>query len=131
MSLQGVVVAALGTFVVGATASGMSLGLMLDVTVPALLLGQAIGHLGCFFAACCAGLPTSSRWGLWSSGRAVGARRIPARFDGIVFVAGFALYLVGRQLLFPLRNLPRKSARCRQITLVVASATFLAAVLTA
>ena len=128
--MQGVVVAALGTFVVGATASGMSLGLMLDVTVPALLLGQAIGHLGCFFAGCCAGLPTSSRWGLWSSGRAVGARRIPARFDGFVVVAGFALYLVGRRLLFLLRNLPRRSARCRQITLVVAE-TFLAAVLTA
>ena len=142
MSIQGFVVAALGMFVVKAAASGMSVGPMLDVTVPALLLGQAIGRLGCFFAGCCAWLPTSSRWGLWSSDRTVGARRIPvqlmesslagflavatlltvllypARFDGLVFVAGFALYLVGRQLLFPLRGLPRTSAHGRQITFV-------------
>ncbi|WP_407343422.1 prolipoprotein diacylglyceryl transferase family protein [Pengzhenrongella phosphoraccumulans] len=152
MSIQGFVIAALGTFVVGAAAGGMSIGLLLDVTVPALLLGQAIGRLGCFFAGCCAGLPTSSRWGLWSSDRTVGARRIPVQLmesglagvlavatlitvllfppavDGLVFVAGFALYLVGRQLLFPLRGVPRKTAHGRQITLVVASAAFLASV---
>jgi len=43
-------------------------------------------------------------------------------------VAEFALYLVRRALLFPLRGLPRKTAHGRSITRVVASATFLAAV---
>lgn len=152
MSVQGFVIAAIGTFVVGAAASGLSIGRLLDVTVPALLLGQAIGRLGCFFGGCCAGLPTPSRWGLWSSDRTVGTRRIPVqlmestiagvlavatlltvllfppRIDGLVFVAGFALYLVGRQFLFPLRGVPRKTAHGRHITLVAASATFLATV---
>ena len=125
--------------------------MLLDVTVPSLLLGQAIGRLGCFFGGCCAGLPTSSRWGLWSSDRQVGVRRIPVQLmesalaatlatatlltvlagrphvDGMVFAAGFALYVVGRQLLFPLRGLPRKTAHGRQITLMLAGITFLAA----
>ncbi|NMM33120.1 MAG: prolipoprotein diacylglyceryl transferase [Phycicoccus sp.] len=151
MSIQGFVLAAIGTFVLGAAMSGIPVGVQLDVTVPSLLLGQAIGRLGCFFGGCCAGLPTSSRWGLWSSDRQVGVRRIPVQLmesalaatlatatlltvlagrphvDGMVFLAGFALYVVGRQLLFQLRGLPRKTAHGRQITLVLAGITFLAA----
>lgn len=152
MSIQGFVIAAIATFLLGSTVDGMPVGQLLDVTVPSLLLGQAIGRLGCFFGGCCAGLPTSSRWGLWSSDRSVGVRRIPVqvlestmaaalavttllmvlgsalRVDGLVFVAGFATYTVGRQFLFPLRGLPRKTTYGRQITLLVAGATFFAAV---
>ena len=151
MSIQGFVLAAIGTFILGAALSGIPVGVLLDLTVPSLLLGQAIGRLGCFFGGCCAGLPTASRWGLWSSDRQIGVRRIPVQLmesalaavlasatlvavlarrphvDGAVFLAGFALYVVGRQLLFPLRGLPRKTAHGRQITLVLATITFLAA----
>ncbi|MHB1489834.1 MAG: prolipoprotein diacylglyceryl transferase [Cellulomonas sp.] len=153
MSIQGFVLAAIGTFVLGAALSGIPVGVLLDVTVPSLLLGQAIGRLGCFFGGCCAGLATSSRWGLWSSDRQVGVRRIPVQLmesalaatlaaatlvtvlagrphvDGAVFLAGFALYVVGRQLLFPLRGLPRKTTHGRQITLVLAGITFLTALI--
>ncbi|OIQ86049.1 prolipoprotein diacylglyceryl transferase [mine drainage metagenome] len=152
MSIQGFVLAAIGTFALGAALSGIPVGVLLDLTVPSLLLGQAIGRLGCFFGGCCAGLPTASRWGLWSSDRQIGVRRIPVQLmestlaavlasatlvavlvgrphvDGAVFLAGFALYVVGRQLLFPLRGLPRKTAHGRQITLVLAAITFLLAV---
>lgn len=152
MSIQGFVIAAIATFLLGAVVGGLPLGRLLDVTVPSLLLGQAIGRLGCFFGGCCAGLPTSSRWGLWSSDRQVGVRRIPVqlmestlaatlvvatlltvllappRIDGLVFIGGFAAYTVGRQLLFPLRGLPRKTVHGRQITLGVAGTVFLGAV---
>jgi phosphatidylglycerol:prolipoprotein diacylglycerol transferase len=148
MSIQGFVLAAVATFAIGAALSGIGVGVLLDVTVPSLLVGQAVGRLGCFFGGCCAGLPTSSRWGLWSSDRQVGVRRIPVQLmesalaatvaaatlpavlatvphvGGTVFLAGFALYVVGRQLLFPLRGVPRKTAHGRQTTLRLAVMVF-------
>jgi len=36
--------------------------LMADCVAPALAMGQAIGRLGCFFAGCCYGRPTSLPW---------------------------------------------------------------------
>ena len=152
MSIQGFVIAAIGTTLLGSVVGGLSFGPVLDVTAPSLLVGQAIGRLGCFFGGCCVGLPTSSRWGLWSSDRTVGVRRIPVqlmesalaaslalaalltvlwvplRVGGLVFVAGFAAYTVGRQLLFPLRDLPRKTTYGRQLTVVLAGAALVAAV---
>ena len=50
-----------------------------------------------------------------------------ARVGGMVFVAGFAAYTAGRQLLFPLRGQSRKTSHGRQITLWIAAATFLTA----
>jgi len=37
-------------------------GKVADCLAPALALGQAIGRLGCFFAGCCYGKPTSVPW---------------------------------------------------------------------
>ena len=78
-------------------------------------------------AGCCAGRVTDSRWGIWSSDRKVGARRIPAqilesaaglaiaavttglilghvpRIDGTIFIGAFAVYLVVRQALLRVR----------------------------
>jgi phosphatidylglycerol:prolipoprotein diacylglycerol transferase len=59
LSVQGFVIVSVATFVVGGAALGLPLGHLLDTTVPALLLGQAIGRLGCFFAGCCSGRPTT------------------------------------------------------------------------
>ena len=42
--------------------------------------------------------------------------------SGLVLVVGFAAYLVGRQLLFPLRAVGRVTRNGRMVTLVVASA---------
>lgn len=38
--------------------------------------------------------------------------------DGLMFLAGLSAYTFGRQLLFPLRGIPRKTAHGRVVTLV-------------
>ena len=97
---------------------------------PGLLLGLMVGRLGCLLGGCCAGRPTSSRWGVWSSDRSLGVRRVPvqlfesclagvagalaltaiigfgANAGGLIFVAGFAAYTAGRQVLFPAEGHP-------------------------
>lgn len=146
MSVQGFVIVALATLAVGALLLSVPVGAVLDATAPGLFLGMTVGRLGCLFAGCCVGRPTASRWGLWSSDRHVGVRRIPVQLmesslcaaltalsaiavgtspvagSGLVLVVGFAAYLVGRQLLFPLRAVGRVTRNGRMVTLVVASA---------
>jgi phosphatidylglycerol:prolipoprotein diacylglycerol transferase len=107
-------------------------GVFLDVTAPGLLVGLAVGRVGCFFAGCCGGPPTASRWGVWSSDQHVGARRIPTQLlesmlalslglgvlvtvlghgpaSGAFFVGGLAAYILGRQGILHLRAEPRKT----------------------
>lgn len=151
MCIQGFVLAAVGTLLVGAPIADLAIGQLLDVTAPGLLFGIAIGRVGCFLGGCCAGRPTGSRWGLWSSDRRLGVRRIPTQLSestlallvglaallavwttaprpaGIVFVAAIAAYTLGRQLLFPLRDLPRRTAHGRVFTMAVAGLVLVAA----
>ena len=99
----------------------------LDAVTPGLFLAVAIGRIGCFLAGCCAGRVTQSRWGIWSSDRRIGARRIPAqilesavgltiaaaaaalilghapRIDGAIFGGAFVVYFVARQALLRVR----------------------------
>jgi phosphatidylglycerol:prolipoprotein diacylglycerol transferase len=106
----------------------------LDAGAPAFFVGVGIGRLGCFLTGCCAGRCTASRWGVWSSDRRVGARRIPTQLmeaglgiglavlfgwltiadvppiDGVVFVVGIGSYLAGRQRLLRLRADARTSS---------------------
>lgn len=127
-------------FIVGASIAGfllfMALGLrtgvVLDATAPGLLFGMAIGRVGCFFAGCCGGPPTASRWGVWSSDQRVGARRVPTQLlesalalslglvalvvivrhqpaSGAHFVAALAAYTLGRQGVLRLRAEPNKT----------------------
>lgn len=141
MAIQGFVLAMVGTALLGAAVAGLPLGTFLDVTGAGLLLGMSVGRLGCFFGGCCAGRPTASRWGLWSSDRQYGMRRVPTQLlesaaalvlgvaatvslvvadptpRGAVFVAGLAAYTLARQLLFPLRDLPRKTRSGRLLVL--------------
>ncbi|WP_240619296.1 prolipoprotein diacylglyceryl transferase [Blastococcus sp. TF02-8] len=150
MSVQGFVIAALATLLSGAWLTGISVGPMLDVTGPGLLFGMAIGRLGCLLGGCCAGRPTASRWGVWSSDRRVGVRRIPVQLmesgmaatvatatlfaaltvdvpiDGLLLVAGLAAYILGRQFLFPLRGLPRLTTWGRVTTLIAAALVLVA-----
>src|ERR1035437_275208 len=111
---------------------GLPVGAYLDASAPGLFFAVAIGRLGCFLTGCCAGRVTSSRWGIWSSDRRVGARRIPTQLlesaaglligaaalpltllhlravHGAVFVIAFAIYIVVRQLLLRLRAEARR-----------------------
>lgn len=125
-------------------ATGNSIGDYFDATVPGLLVGMAVGRLGCFFAGCCCGRPTASRWGVFSTDQQpVGARRIPTQLlesaftfavglatlaavlewgpaRGGWFVAGLAAYTIGRQGILRWRA-ERKSPRAGVLTACVAA----------
>lgn len=76
MCIQGFVLAAIAGLVAGSYLSGFDVGAALDLSVAGLMFGMVIGRFGCFFGGCRAGRLTASRWGLWSSDRRLGARRV-------------------------------------------------------
>ena len=143
LCIQGFMAGAVVTLVVGALVTGVSVRALLDVTAPGLFLGMTIGRFGCFFGGCCVGRPTASRFGLWSSDQRLGVRRIPAQLlesslalciaipatlamwattprpRGVVFIGTIAAYTLGRQLLFPLRDNPRKTAHGRRLAMAL------------
>lgn len=151
MCLQGFVLAAMTTMVIGSIVGEVPVLAVLDVTAPGLVLGAGIGRVGCWFGGCCAGRPTAARWGLWSSDRRLGMRRIPVQLieaaaaigigaaaaavawsggptsDGALFVATLAAYVLARQLVFPLRSLPRNTRYGRAVTIAISSIAVLAA----
>ena len=126
-AVDGFLAVALLVGVAGLAALNLPVGTVLDATAPGMFFAVAIGRIGCFLTGCCAGRCTSSRWGVWSSDRRVGARRIPAQLlesaaglligvvaaalvlggvptvAGLIFVAAFGAYIVVRQLLLRLR----------------------------
>jgi len=126
--IQGFLLIALAVVSLGATLLDVSAGIVLDATAPGIFLGMAIGRPGCFLTGCCAGRPTLSRWGLWSSDRRLGIRRVPVQlyeavaalaigiaglllvlavtppFPGAIFVGTIAAYTFCRQSLFRLRS---------------------------
>lgn len=105
----------------------LPIGTFLDATAPGLFFAVAIGRLGCFFTGCCAGRATCSRWGIWSSDRRLGARRIPTQLlesgaglilgvvalllvvngaapvSGAIFAISIGAYFITRQVLLRLR----------------------------
>ena len=137
MSVDGFLLTATVVAAVGVLGFNLPIGLFLDATAPALFFGVAIGRLGCFFTGCCAGRCTRSRWGVWSSNRSVGARRIPTQLlesaaglvlgvattlvflgfapsvRGATFVAALAVYVLIRQVLLRLRAEPHSLTRAR------------------
>jgi phosphatidylglycerol:prolipoprotein diacylglycerol transferase len=130
-------------------ASGQPIGVVFDATTPGIFLAVAIGRVGCFLSGCCAGRCTLSRWGIWSSDRRVGARRVPTQLiesaaglviaivslvavladvlpiAGAVFILAFAGYAVIRQMLLRLRSERRRSYRTLPITAAAAGAVTL------
>jgi phosphatidylglycerol---prolipoprotein diacylglyceryl transferase len=132
---------------------GVPAGVYLAVTGPALLIGMAIGRPGCFWAGCCVGRPTASRWGIWASDRRLGCRREPAQLlealaslvvgavvlvfvlvDGLaksgpVAVAGLAAYTLIRQFILSLRAEPPDRSRYgRQLTIAAAAVALIVSV---
>lgn len=123
------------------------IGTVLDATAPGIFFAVAMGRVGCFFTGCCSGRCTASRWGIWSSDRRVGTRRIPTQLiesgaglligvvslavvladvvplAGAVFVAAFAAYAVIRQFLLRLRVEQRASYRTLPATAAAAAVT--------
>jgi len=123
----------------------LPIGTVLDASTPGIFAAVAIGRVGCFLTGCCAGRCTASRWGIWSSDRRLGARRVPTQLlesgaglviglvtlalvirgvvpiPGVTFAAAFAAYAVVRQILLRLRVERRMSARTVSLTGVAAS----------
>lgn len=124
-------------------------GVFLDATTPGLMLGLAVGRLGCFFTGCCAGRPSASRWAVWSSNRSIGARRVPTQLmesalafavaliafvvilrygtqHGRFFVAALAGYTLVRQGLLRLREERRQSNYGASLVAAAAALTLVA-----
>lgn len=154
MCIQGFVLGAVAALIIAAWLAGVGIGTLLDVTAPGLMFGMTIGRFGCFFGGCCAGRATTSRWGLWSSDRRIGQRRIPTQLleaalaaaigvtvllvlvaagapepAGVIYVGAIAAYIFGRQLLFPLRGLARQTRHGRMIALATAATVLVADVI--
>jgi len=125
-------------------------GVFLDMIAPGLLVAMSVGRVGCFFAGCCGGPPTASRWGVWSSDQRVGARRIPTQLlesvlagtlglgvlvvvlghgpgGGAFFVGALAAYTLGRQGMLHLRAEPRKTRLGGLVTAALAALVLVAA----
>jgi phosphatidylglycerol---prolipoprotein diacylglyceryl transferase len=152
--IQGFIVgAAVVVVAVALAGAGIPAGVYLSVTAPAVLIGISIGRPGCFWAGCCVGRPTASRWGIWSSDRLLGCRRMPAQLlealaslvigvavlavvltlglarSGPVAVAGLAAYTLARQFIVTLRADPPQHWRYgRRATTVVAAVALIASV---
>lgn len=130
--VQGFVAGVVVTAPVILALAGDDIGAFFDASAPGLVVGMAIGRLGCFFTGCCTGRPTASRFGVWSSDRRLGLRRVPAQlmeaalgfavgtgalvamltagpFRGGLMIAALAAYTLGRQGLLRLRAERRRS----------------------
>ncbi len=149
--IQGFLLVALGVVVGGSLLAGYPVGTLLDATAPGIFLGMAVGRPGCFLTGCCAGRPTTSRWGLVSSDRRLILRRFPVQLaeaaaalligaislvlvlvaqpsvHGAIFAGALAAYTFARQLLFPLRSDPH-TATGRAVTMAVCGLVLVAAV---
>ena len=148
--IQGLLVGVTAVIALGVALARLPLGVVLDALAPGLLLGMGVGRIGCFFAGCCAGRPTGSRWGIWSSDRQVGARRIPTQLmesgvcflvaaaaltitlgrppggDGALFVASLAAYTPVRQVILRVRAEKRLSVVGGPLTAAIAAAALIA-----
>ncbi len=149
--IQGFMVGASVAAAVVLLTLGVPAGAFLDATAPGLLIGLALGRVGCFFAGCCGGPLTASRWGIWSSDQRVGARRVPTQLleslfalivglvalravldhgpaRGAFFVAALAAYTLGRQGILRLRLEPRRTTIGGPVIAVLAALALLGSV---
>jgi phosphatidylglycerol---prolipoprotein diacylglyceryl transferase len=142
--IQGFTSGAAVTLVIMLVTNHMPVGTFLDMTAPGMLTGMGIGRVGCFFAGCCGGPPTASRWGVWSSDQRVGARRVPVQLletaftlclgfgalvavlkygslGGACFVAAMAAYTLGRERILQLRAEPHQTGPGEIATMAIAA----------
>ena len=145
---------AAGAAALAATAPAAGLGIPAGAYYAAaaagLLTGMGAGRPGCFWAGCCTGRPTASRWGIWSSDRRTGCRRVPVQFmeaalalaagtlaagamllagparSGPAAIAALAVYTLGRQFLLGLRaDPPRRSPHGGHVTAAISAAVLI------
>jgi phosphatidylglycerol:prolipoprotein diacylglycerol transferase len=149
--IQGFLLGASGAAALAFVLLRVPAGIFLDAVAPGLMFGMAIGRVGCFFAGCCGGPPTASRWGIWSSDQHIGARRIPTQLmesalalglglvtlvavldrgpaGGAFFIAAVAAYTLVRQGILRLRAERRRTRLGGVATAAVAALSLVASV---
>ncbi|HEY6275414.1 MAG TPA: prolipoprotein diacylglyceryl transferase family protein [Streptosporangiaceae bacterium] len=151
--IQGFVAGAVAVVAAAAVIGvGIPAGVCLAVAGPALLVGMGIGRPACFWAGCCTGRPTTSRWGIWASDRVLGCRRAPAQLvealtalliglgllayvliaglpgSGPAAAAGLAAYTLARQFILGMRREPRTWRHGRKVTAVIAAVALIVSV---
>ncbi len=155
LCIQGFIAGAVVAGIPGRLLAGIPVGTFFDAAAPGVFFAMAIGRQGCFFTGCCAGRPTRSRWGIWSSDGRVGARRLPAQqleslaclligiaalaaflqfgasASGAVFAGALGAYTLARQRLLALRAQPRRWALARPVTVAAAAVALVGDVLIA
>ena len=147
--IQGFVTGVLVGVAIPALLGAIPAGIFLDAAAPGILFGIGAGRIGCFLAGCCVGRPTQSRWGIWSSDRRVGIRRVPTQLmeaalagglgvaaltfvlrvgtaHGGVFAASLAAYTLLRQGILGLRAEPRRSTIGPRLTAAATAAVIVA-----
>lgn len=152
--IQGFVAgAAIVVAAVAVVGPGLPAGAFLAAATPALLIGMGIGRHACFVAGCCTGRPTASHWGIWSSDRRLGCKRMPVQLyeawtalaiggaslatvliaglarSGPVAVIALAAYTLIRQGILGLRDEPRAWRYGRPVTAALAFLALVAGVL--
>lgn len=150
LCIQGTVFGGALAAIPGLLLAGIPVGTFFDAATPGLFFAMAAGRQGCFLTGCCAGRPTASRWGIWSSDGRIGARRLPAQqFEalaglligagalaaflelgrapgGVIFTGAMAAYILARQGLLALRAEPRRWSLAGPVTLAAAAAALAA-----
>jgi len=96
----GAVTFVLGTFLVARPNVRREFWNILGLAIPCLAIALAFGRMGCFFAHCCFGITTTSRWGLTMPGHR--EARVPtnlfeAIFSFVIFIVTTALILLGKK----------------------------------
>lgn len=90
LSIHGVLAGGLLSAAVYARSKRISLPALLDLLAPSVILGQAVGRIGCLLAGCCYGIETSGSWGVLTR-FAPGLRHPYPLYESLT---GFALFFV-------------------------------------
>ncbi len=101
LSIHGVLIGGAVTAAAYSRVRKASFGRLTDIVAPGLILGQAIGRIGCFFSGCCYGVETSGTWGFLTR-FAPGLRHPYQLYESAADFALFtALLLLSGKIAFP------------------------------
>jgi phosphatidylglycerol:prolipoprotein diacylglycerol transferase len=106
----GVLGAALGIFIYSRIDRHFSYGALVDSIAPAIILGQAIGRVGCTINGCCWGTPTNLPWAIvYTNVNSFGPLGVPSQptvvYEIIYNLMAFGILLLLRNKLKPAGSL--------------------------
>lgn len=106
LSVQGGVMGALIALIWYTKRRGLPFWEFADLLAPGMLLGQAIGRVGCFLNGCCYGIPANSRLGvIYPPGSdAYNTYGSQPLYPTVLFEAGWDLLIMGILLYYSIRK---------------------------